>query len=427
MHYMQRGFLFNMPTTSHRFSINTFLDKMKHSLSYALDYYYPLAGRFVTVRYDDEQACSIYVDPNKGPGARFIHASAVSVSVSEIASYSPLVLPIIRSFFEFGEPGVINYDGHTRALVAIQVTELEDGIFIGLTMNHSIADGTSLWHFINSLSEIFNSLDDNMMMTTKLSHIPIFNPVLPAGCSPIQKLPYLELPEEYIRRTDVDPQLSQRIFHLSSASIEKLKEQANSERGNVGLGQISSFQAVAAHVWIAVNRARKSPLEETTTCFVAMNYRSRFNPPLSSDHFGVMILPILVTRKVDELLENGLGWVAVQLHETISANDEQAIEGTLKAIMQKPFVLRPDDITTESRQKQRLVSFAGSTRFDMYGPDFGFGKAVAVPTGYSDKADGKVTMNAGREGGGSVDIEVCLSPHTMLSLESDQEFMAFVS
>ncbi|KAL9237692.1 hypothetical protein vseg_012212 [Gypsophila vaccaria] len=428
MHYMQRGFLFDRPTTSD-FSIDSFLDRLKSSLSYALDYYYPLAGRFVTVKYEDEQSCSIYVDPEKGPGARFIHASvaAPGVSVSKIASYSPDVLPVIRSFFELGEPGVVDYHGHTRALVAIQVTEIEDGIFVGFTMNHSIADGTSLWHFINSMSEIFNSLDENLMLTDQISRIPIFNPVIPDGCSPIQKLPYLELPEEYISRAEVDPQLRERVFHFSASSIAKLKEKANLERGN-GIGQISSFQALAAQVWISINRARIAPLEQMTLCFVPIDARARFNPPLSPDHFGSMVQPLFVTSTVGELLENGLGWAAAQLNEALTAYDEKAVLDSLKAIMANPFVLKPDDnTTTESREKPSMVRFAGSMRFDVYKPEFGLGKAVAVPTGYSGKIDGKVTMNAGRGGGGSVDLEVCLLPHNMSALESDEEFLAFVS
>ncbi|KNA06369.1 hypothetical protein SOVF_181650, partial [Spinacia oleracea] len=64
------------------------------------------------------------------------------------------------SFFDLGEK-TVNYDGHTRPLLSIQVTELLDGVFIGFTMNHSIADGISLWHFISTLSEIFLHLDGN--------------------------------------------------------------------------------------------------------------------------------------------------------------------------------------------------------------------------------------------------------------------------
>jgi len=63
----------------------------------------------------------------------------------------------------------------------------------------------------------------------------------------------------------------------------------------------------------------------------------------------------------------------------------------------------------------------------MYGNEFGMGKAVAARSGYANKSDGKVSSYPGREGGGSIDLEVCLFPHTMSALESDEEFMNAVS
>ncbi|MFS7938788.1 putative transferase [Helianthus anomalus] len=64
-----------------------------------------------------------------------------------------------------------------------------------------------------------------------------------------------------------------------------------------------------------------------------------------------------------------------------------------------------------------------SPRFDMYGCEFGLGKAVAARSGFVNKADGKMTMYPGREGGGSMDVEVCLLPEYMMALECDEEFI----
>ena len=55
------------------------------------------------------------------------------------------------------------------------------------------------------------------------------------------------------------------------------------------------------------------------------------------------------------------------------------------------------------------------------------GKAVALRSGYANKFDGKVSSYPGYEGGGSIDLEVCLSPDSMSALESDKEFMNAVS
>ncbi|KAM2067570.1 hypothetical protein ACFX1T_043892 [Malus domestica] len=56
-----------------------------------------------------------------------------------------------RDFFVYER--TLSYSGHFRPLAAIQVTKLVDIVFIGCTVNHSIVDGTSFWHFFNTLAK----------------------------------------------------------------------------------------------------------------------------------------------------------------------------------------------------------------------------------------------------------------------------------
>jgi len=68
-----------------------------------------------------------------------------------------------------------------------------------------------------------------------------------------------------------------------------------------------------------------------------------------------------------------------------------------------------------------------SPRFPMYDNDFGWGKPLAVRSGGANKFDGKISAFPGREGNGSVDLEVVLAPETMTGIENDAEFMQYVS
>lgn len=63
----------------------------------------------------------------------------------------------------------------------------------------------------------------------------------------------------------------------------------------------------------------------------------------------------------------------------------------------------------------------------MYDNDFGWGRPVAVRSGKANKFDGKISAFPGRDGAGSVDLEVVLDPDTMAGLVSDPEFMRYVS
>ncbi|MBA0754056.1 hypothetical protein Gogos_020784 [Gossypium gossypioides] len=151
VHYIQKGLLFTKPALGaycEQNLISNVLVRLKRSLSITLVHFCPLAGRFVTKIEQNPKSHFIYVNCNNSPGAKFIHA-AVDMSVSDIVSptYVPLV---VQSFFDHDR--AINYEGHTRPLLSIQVIELIDGVFIGCSMNHAISDGTTFWHFFNTLS-----------------------------------------------------------------------------------------------------------------------------------------------------------------------------------------------------------------------------------------------------------------------------------
>uniref|UniRef100_A0A7N2MQA6 BAHD acyltransferase n=1 Tax=Quercus lobata TaxID=97700 RepID=A0A7N2MQA6_QUELO len=73
------------------------------------------------------------------------------------------------------------------------------------------------------------------------------------------------------------------------------------------------------------------------------------------------------------------------------------------------------------------VTMASSPRFNVYENEFGMGIAVALCCGNANKFDVKVSSYQGREGGGSIDLDVCLLPESMSALESDEEFMDAVS
>ncbi|XP_074313208.1 putative acetyltransferase At3g50280 [Silene latifolia] len=420
LRYIQTGFLYNKPITND-FDINTFVEKMKQSLSHALVYYYPLAGRFTTVTYPDEHALSIHVDCNKGPGVRFIHASCLGATVADIAGHTAYTLPLIRSFIDLGETGVVNYDGHTRALLNLQVTELKDGVFIGFGLNHSIADGVSFMNFLNCLSEISLS-ETSDKLDISVSSIPILKPYIPDGCNLLQKLPYLE-EKEFISRVKNDPRLQEKFFHFSPLSISNLKKRVNSEWPE-GLGKVSSFQSLAALTWISINRAQKAPAQKIAVCLIQMDCRSRFNPPLSLAQFGNPRQTLVLNQDVGELIENGLTHAAMVIHQGITGYDHEVATEKMTEFMKNPFVIRLDE-DFANFEHINLTPFAWATRFNIYGVDFGLGKPVAVPTGDNDKKEGIVFTKAARDGG--VDFEVSLFPESMIALESDREFMEYAS
>ncbi|KAB2023467.1 hypothetical protein E1A91_D06G022600v1 [Gossypium mustelinum] len=373
VHYIQKGLLFTKPASGdycEQNLINNVLVRLKRSLSITLVHFYPLAGRFATKIEQNPKSHFVCVDCNNSPGAKFIHA-AVDMSVYDIVSptYVPLV---VQAFFDHDR--AINYEGHTRPLLSIQVTELIDGVFIGCSMNHAIADGTTFWHFFNTFS-------------------PVLERWFPEGNNGPLLILHFTHQDEFITRFET-PHVLERILHFSAESIAKLKEKANTE----------------------------SNTTKNTRCTLAINNRSRLEPPLSPNYFANSFQTVTAMTTAGELLEHGLGWAAWKLNQAVVNHTDKSVRGFVRDWLQSPFVYQ-----SSPHLYPRSLIIESSPRFNMYGNEFGLGKALTLRSGYGNKFDGKISPYPGREGEGSVDMEICLPPFSMNALESDEEFMAAVS
>uniref|UniRef100_A0A803LTY8 HXXXD-type acyl-transferase family protein n=2 Tax=Chenopodium quinoa TaxID=63459 RepID=A0A803LTY8_CHEQI len=415
-HHIQVGLMFTKSShlNDQEFSIHSFLEGLKDSLSLTLVHFYPLAGQLVTEVDEEKHECRVYVDCNKGPGARFIHA-ALGVTVSDILSPKDVPL-VVKSFFNLNEE-VVNYDGHTKPLLCVQVTELLDGVFIACSINHCITDGTSYWHFWNKWSEIHRANNNQNNQIYESHCLPIHKRWFPNGCDPPIPLPFTHC-DEFIRKFEPS-QLRDRIFHFSSESITRLKAIANKESN---AENISSFQALCALVWRSIIRASRLLNDQVIYSDIIANTRHRLDPPLPEFYFGNSIKEVTTSTTTSDLLENNLGWVASLLHHSVASLNDRFVRDSINEWLQSPFCLHHAELYDYNK-----VTIEQSPRFDMYGNEFGLGKAVAIRSGYANKAMGVIYAYPGHEGGRAVDLEICLPPDSMNTLELDEEFMACVS
>ncbi|KMZ65396.1 HXXXD-type acyl-transferase-like protein [Zostera marina] len=298
----------------------------------------------------------------------------------------------------------VSHDGHHLPLLKIQITELADGIFLGFSFNHIVGDGIAFWNFVNSWAEINRGVDP-------ISRPPVHDRWFVDGASIPIKLPYNE-PEEYILRPKA-PNLKEVFFHFPSEFVAHLKETVNMENRNAGEPTISSFQALVALVWRSITRARQSPENETVRCRLAFDNRTRFRPPLAPDYFGNSLHGAYATATSGELLSHGIGWAGVKLNESVRSLTDVEIRANVDQWMDVPMIYTTAMLDAQS------IHIGSSPRFDMYGCNFGWGKALAIRTGINNKFDGKVSAFPGREGDGSVEFEICLSPEHMNNLLKD--------
>ncbi|XP_057458642.1 BAHD acyltransferase DCR [Lotus japonicus] len=433
-HYIQKGVLLSAPP----YPFDDLVLTLKDSLSLALSHFPALAGRFTT-----DSDGYIYITCNDA-GVDFIHAKAKHLTLNAVVSPGLVdVHPCFKEFFAYDMP--VSYSGHHIPLAAVQVTELADAVFVGCTVNHAVTDGTSFWHFFNTFAAVAKGGGARKLpKSPDFTRNTVFNSAavlpIPAGGPAVT--------------FDADEPLRERVFHFSRESILKLKQKANSSsngfpdsaeviaknvndgwktvngngngrvapmaNGN-GRNEISSFQSLSAQLWRSVTRARKLDAAKTSTFRMAVNCRHRLEPKMDPFYFGNAIQSIPTVASAGDILSRDLRFCADLLHQNVVAHDDATVRCGIEGWEKAPRLFPLGNFDGA------MITMGSSPRFPMYDNDFGWGRPLAIRSGKANKFDGKISAFPGRDGNGSVDLEVVLAPETMAGLENDMEFMQYVT
>ncbi|KAL5994401.1 hypothetical protein ACLOJK_024451 [Asimina triloba] len=292
-------------------------------------------------------------------------------------------------------------------------TKLTDGIAVGCAFNHVIVDGRATWHFFSSWAEICRGahtisllpFHDRMQARNTRVKLDIPPSLLAGeGCCDAAKA------------ATALGRLRERIFHFSGDSIDKIKARANA--GATGESKpFSTFQALGAHIWQAVTRARQLKAEEYTVFTVFADCRKRVEPAMPGAYFGNLIQAIFTVTTAGAVVEQAAEYRARLLQEAIGKHDAKAIEARSKEWEEAPKLFEYKDAG------MNCVAVGSSPTFQVYDVDFGWGPPEVVRSGMNNKFDGMVYLYPGRDGGGSIDVEISLEPHAMEKLEKDKEFL----
>ncbi|RHN70308.1 putative transferase [Medicago truncatula] len=139
--------------------------------------------------------------------------------------------------------------------------------------------------------------------------------------------------------------------------------------------KISSFQSLSALVWRSITRACQQQCGQRTTCKLSLNNRTRIEPPLPNEYFGNSIHAVGAETTVGELFRNDLGWAAWKIHLAIANHDDKVVQNYVEEWIRSPIVYRMDLFFDPY-----TVMMGSSPRFNMYGNEFGMGKALAYKT-----------------------------------------------
>ncbi|VVB18234.1 unnamed protein product [Arabis nemorensis] len=396
--YLQRGLLFPKPDLK----IDIVISRLKASLSVALDRFYPLAGRLVKVENDDDTV-SFFISCD-GSGVEFVHAVARNIEVSDVLRLPGSVPGFLSSFFP--ATGIKNYNGVSRSLLMVQVTEMKDGVFIGFGYNSTVADGKSIWKFVNEWSEIC-SKDSGFETFQRQLHLKgwFFDGI----DYPI----HIPDPEAKATSYATSTNLQEKMFHVTKENVLKLEGKANGEADQ----KISSIQAVLGLIWRSMIKHSGMSREEETHCRLPINMRQRLNPPLEEECFGNVSPTGIAIVTVGELLDHGLRWAAAEINKMVESqtdkNAKALAENWVKNVKIPVSVGSKDLVVTNSHQ------------FDVYCNDFGWGKPIAARAG-PPYLNGRLVVFQGVEEG-SLDFQACLQPEVVEKLSMDIDFTSYVT
>ncbi|KAH7510580.1 hypothetical protein FEM48_Zijuj10G0003400 [Ziziphus jujuba var. spinosa] len=449
--HIQNGLLFAVKPPE----MKTLLENLKSSLSLTLLHFYPVAGRIRAIKHingnnneililnhenekeaannaDAEVSYSYHVDCNNSSGVKFIHAISLhkDFGVSDLLhSQSPsydddIPAGVLQSLFMDDKD--VN-DLKSKSLLTITVVELVDGIFLGCSMNHIVADGNSFCYFLSMWSHIFQQQQQQQNIIT-ISRPPMLERWFPDGYGPVLKVPFALRSFDSFTIPQPPPRRA-RIFHLYSQAIANIKAKAiadltatNNPNANGVIPKISSFQALSAFLWRTITQVRNLPPDRTLLLVSPINNRSRLDPPLPAEYFGNAVGMIAVITTAGELLSNNLGWAAWKINQAVVNYDDTQVGQWLHDWLKSPRCLMPDD-----QIKLCSVVVNDFSKFSTIDNEFGIlGKPLGFYFGNRNlMSDGNVCACSGREHG-SIALDICLSPDAMSRLLSHEHFMEAV-
>ncbi|KAL3645421.1 hypothetical protein CASFOL_010601 [Castilleja foliolosa] len=407
-HPIRRLLFYNHPCSNSHF-FETIIPKLKQSLSLALEHFLPLSGNLIYPSNSDQKPLFRYL-----PGDSVQLAIAVSGS-----DFDSLVANHARNadqFYDFipETPAIKNEpDYKIIPVFALKVTLFPDhGICIGYSNHHSIGDASSIFSFMKTWSSIAKIGESDK------SDSPVFDRTIindPLGIDSIfwktvKEIPFLSssfhLPTNRVRAT----------FTLHPSDIQKLKQIVLTKKPE--LVQVSSFVVTVSFVWSCMKRAgvevgekigENVPSEEMFVYTV--DVRGRTDPAVPGNYFGNCLAYGKVCLEREELVGDG-GFVKAA----------EAIAKSIKNKVNKKGELLKGAENWVSEwgeyMKRRIVGVSGSPRFDLYGLDFGWGRARKLEVVSIDAESYSMSLCKSNGSDGGLEIGLSLPKDMMRAFEA---------
>ncbi|CAA0837130.1 Coumaroyl-CoA\\x3aanthocyanidin 3-O-glucoside-6-O-coumaroyltransferase 2 [Striga hermonthica] len=376
-HPIRRLFFYDFPFSKSHF-LESFVPKLKHSLSLALELYFPLAGTLIYPSDTENYKPTIHYSPGDSVPFPIYESSAGGEFFELLVSNQPREADAFYDYTPQLPPVITEPDRKLLRLLAVRVTLFPGrGVCIGVTNHHSAGDASSIVGFVRAWASACKSgsLENASPVFDRGLIVDPSGRLESAYWDQMKQVPFtlspFPLPTKRVRATYV----------LDRARIEKLKDSVVAKSGFPGLDRLSSFVVASAHVWtcLAKSLVWDDENEEKRVCdddevdffLFAADIRARLSPPLPGSYFGNCLTGGLAKVRHEELIGPGGLFVAAQ---AIADEIKDKLNGTDRIMGWLENIVK--EIT--SIGGKRMFSVSGSARVDLYGADFGLGRARKV-------------------------------------------------
>ena len=311
------------------------------------------------------------------------------------------------------------------SVIALKITLFPNqGFCIGISCHHGIMDGKSSTMFIKAWAHMCKLSDREKQQHPDL--LPDLTPFFdrtdiqdPEGLEMVYLSNWLEHKwpgsDPNPRSLTLLPALAvlsspvRATFELSGEDIKKLRTRLSAQLVKQDSQQakpahLSNFVLVFAHASVCIVKSKG--LESSRMVFMAFaaDCRARLDPPIHENYFGNCVTSCDWHTEAGSLLEeNGYLCAVERLSELIRGLEKGVLDGSKTKLAR---------FMTIAAACEFMIAVAGSTRFQVYGTDFGWGKPEKVETTSIDRT-GAISMAESKDGKGGVEIGLVLEKYEM--------------
>ncbi|KAG8495348.1 hypothetical protein CXB51_013063 [Gossypium anomalum] len=334
---------------------------LKEALSKTLVPFYPMAGR---LGLDETGRLEILCNTEVVLG---IEAETTS-AMDDLEGFTPSSK--LRKLVP-----TVDYSGDISSypLVMAQVTTFKCcGVCLGIATHHTLTDGTTAFHFINSWSELARGLP-------QISIPPLIDrTLLRARVPPIPRFHHLEYdpPPSLNTCMSLGPNNHKSsivsVFKITQNQLNALKKAKSWEHGNKT--NYSTYTILAAYIWRCATKARGLSYDQPTKLYMPTNGRPRLHPLLPSRYVGNAMFTASLIALSGNLQSEPFVNTLERVHGILRRMDNEYLRSALDYLETLP------DITAARRAPDTFqcpnLNIINWIRLYIHEADFGWGRPI---------------------------------------------------